>query len=126
LQKKKNNDAQQMSTKRTIIFHLNSLNIKRPGTYDFGNPGPGLRQTQTCGGVKPNNGITTIFLFLLLDLQQQCTYKQMIFRRLSLVIYVWLVCFLKHELKDNHSMLHDFSLYFTYICILAAGVITGL
>jgi hypothetical protein len=28
--------------------------------YDFGDPGPGLRETQTCGGVKLVNGIPTL------------------------------------------------------------------
>ena len=29
-------------------------------TYDVGNPGHDLRQSQKCGGVKPVNGIPTL------------------------------------------------------------------
>ena len=32
---------------------------KKIMTYDIGNPGPGLGQTLTCGGVKSINGIQT-------------------------------------------------------------------
>jgi hypothetical protein len=35
------------------------LNIKKTTTYDVGNPGPCLGQTQKCGGVKPVNGLPT-------------------------------------------------------------------
>ena len=33
---------------------------KETTTYDVGNPGHGLRQSQKCGGVKPVNGIPTL------------------------------------------------------------------
>ena len=33
---------------------------KKTATFDIANPGPGLEQTQTCGGIKPINGIVTI------------------------------------------------------------------
>jgi hypothetical protein len=50
-----------LATKNTIICHLNSLNTEREKTtYDVGNQGPGLEQTQQCGGIKPVNGIPTI------------------------------------------------------------------
>ena len=40
----------QISTKRTITYHFNSLNTKQgPATYNAGNPGPGLRYTQKYG-----------------------------------------------------------------------------
>ena len=29
-------------------------------TYTSGNPGPGFRQAQKCGGVKPVNGLPTL------------------------------------------------------------------
>jgi hypothetical protein len=35
-----------------FIYHLKSMQIKNTMTYDVGNPGPGLRQEQQCGGVK--------------------------------------------------------------------------
>jgi len=38
---------------KTIISHLNALNIKK----DVGNPGPGLGQAEICGWVKPVKGI---------------------------------------------------------------------
>jgi hypothetical protein len=31
-------------------------------TYDVGNPGPGIEQTQECGGVKPINGIPLLLI----------------------------------------------------------------
>jgi len=34
-------------------------------TYDIGNPGPGLGQTQKCGRVKPINGIPTLPLLII-------------------------------------------------------------
>ena len=37
--------------KQTINSHLNSLNTKKTMTYDIGNLGPGLGQTQRCGGL---------------------------------------------------------------------------
>ena len=33
-------------------------------TYDVGNLGPGLRQAQKCGGVKPGNGIPNPLLLI--------------------------------------------------------------
>jgi hypothetical protein len=53
-----------ISTKRTIIFHLNSLSIKKTTTYEVRNPGPGLRQAQKCGRVKYINGIPTLPLLI--------------------------------------------------------------
>jgi hypothetical protein len=38
-----------ISTKWTITFHLNSLNINKTTKYDTGNPGPDLGQPQICG-----------------------------------------------------------------------------
>ena len=49
-----------ISTKQTIISRLNSWNIKKTMTYDVVNPGPGLGQMQTCGGVKLINEIPNI------------------------------------------------------------------
>jgi hypothetical protein len=47
--------------KWSITSHLHSLNTKKKTmTYDVGNPGPGLGQTQKCGRVRPVNGIPTI------------------------------------------------------------------
>jgi hypothetical protein len=43
-----------------IRSHLNSLNIKK--TYYVGNSHPGLGQVHRYGGVKPVNGIPTLFL----------------------------------------------------------------
>jgi hypothetical protein len=37
--------------KQTINSHLNSLNTKKTMTYDIANLGPGLGQTQQCGGL---------------------------------------------------------------------------
>ena len=37
------------------LSYLNSLNINKATTYDIGNPGPGLGQTQKCGRVKSVN-----------------------------------------------------------------------
>ena len=36
------------------------IECKKTMTYDVGNPGLGLEQTQICGGVKLDNGIPTI------------------------------------------------------------------
>jgi len=36
---------------------LTSLNTKKITTYDVGNIGPGLGQSQKCGGAKLVNGI---------------------------------------------------------------------
>ena len=47
-----------ISTKRTITSHLNWTQYKTK-TYDVGNLGPSLGQTQQCGGVKPVNGDPT-------------------------------------------------------------------
>ena len=53
----------------TIASHLNSFNIKKTMTHDFGNPNPGLGQAQKCGGVKPANGIpTSVLLYRLAPL----------------------------------------------------------
>ena len=54
----------QISTKRAITSHLNWLSTKQNGettTYDVGNPVPGLRQAQQYGGIKPLNGIPTLY-----------------------------------------------------------------
>ena len=47
------NNSTNISTKRTITSHINSLNTNKTTTYDVGNPGPGLWQVQTYGRVKP-------------------------------------------------------------------------
>jgi len=47
-------------TKGTITFHFNSMNIQKITTYDFGNPGHGVGQTQKCDRVKLVNGIPTL------------------------------------------------------------------
>ena len=47
----------QISIKRTITSHPNSLNTKNTTTYHIGNPDPGLGQAQKCGGVKLVNGM---------------------------------------------------------------------
>ena len=44
------------STNQTITSDIKSLNIKKTMIYDGGNPGPGLRQAQKCGGVKLVHG----------------------------------------------------------------------
>ena len=47
-------------TKRTITYHLNSLNTKKkPTTYDFGKPGPDSGHEQQSGGTKPANGLVS-------------------------------------------------------------------
>ena len=57
-----NSDGQQ--------FHQYQHNEQSPlifpqtTTYDDGNPGSGLGQAQTCGGVKPLNGTPTLLLGL--------------------------------------------------------------
>jgi hypothetical protein len=43
-----------------MTSHFKPLNITKTTTYDVGNPGLGLEQTQICGGVKLDNGIPTI------------------------------------------------------------------
>ena len=53
-----------ISTKRTITFHINSLSTKKTTTYEVRNPGPGLRQAQKCGRVKYINGIPTLPLLI--------------------------------------------------------------
>ena len=40
-----------ISTKQTIVSHLNSLNTKKNTTYDVGNPNPGLGQAQKVAGL---------------------------------------------------------------------------
>ena len=40
-----------ISTKRTIVYNLESLNIEKGAIYDVGNPSHGLRQAQKCGEV---------------------------------------------------------------------------
>jgi len=47
-----------VSTARTITSDLHSLNTAKTTTYDVGDPGSGLEQAQTCGGVKPINAFT--------------------------------------------------------------------
>ena len=47
------NNSTNISTKRTITSHINSLNTKKTTTYDVGNPGSGLEQIQKYGWVKP-------------------------------------------------------------------------
>ena len=37
-----------------------SLDTKTSTKSDVGNPGPSVRQTQICGGIKPVNGIPTL------------------------------------------------------------------
>ena len=49
----------QIWTTRTNTSNLNPLNIEKTTIYVIGNPGPGLRQAQTCDGVKPVYGILT-------------------------------------------------------------------
>jgi hypothetical protein len=44
-----------------ITIHLNLFNIEKIMVYDVGNPGPGLRLAQQCGGGKPVNAIPTIY-----------------------------------------------------------------
>jgi len=46
-----------ISTNRPITSHLNSLNTQNTTSYGVGNLGPGLGHAQTCGGIKPVNGI---------------------------------------------------------------------
>jgi hypothetical protein len=47
----------EISTKRTTISHLKSLNTKITTTYCVRNQGPGLGQAHTFGGVKLVRGI---------------------------------------------------------------------
>ena len=57
-----------MVNKSTNIYIKNNEQLpvtfthweKRETTCDVGNPGPGLGQAQTCGGVKPGNQIQTL------------------------------------------------------------------
>ena len=52
-----------IATKRTIASYLNWTHWtqKKTTTYDVGNPGPGMGQAQKYDGVKPVNGIPTLF-----------------------------------------------------------------
>jgi len=50
------NNSTNIPTKRTTPSHLKPLNTKKTMTYDVGTPGPGLGQTQKCGGGSPLNG----------------------------------------------------------------------
>jgi hypothetical protein len=47
-------------------------------TVDIGNLGPGLEQTQTCGGIKPVNGIPTLHSWSL-DSNNQYITKRYIY-----------------------------------------------
>ena len=64
----------EISTKRTITSHLNSLKMKKTMTYDDRNPGPGFRQAQTYCGAKPVNEIPIIPL----SHGNSCRYKRTI------------------------------------------------
>jgi hypothetical protein len=55
MKRKLNSEAQQNEQS----YH-HSLNTKKTTVYNVGNPGPGLRQAQTCPGVKPISGIPTL------------------------------------------------------------------
>ena len=48
----------------TIASHFKSTNIVKNTTYDVRNPGPGMGQAESCGGVKLVNGIPTLSLFI--------------------------------------------------------------
>jgi hypothetical protein len=50
---------QQNEQSPLILTDLNE-HPKKPRHINVGNPGPGLRQAQNCGGVKPFNGIPTL------------------------------------------------------------------
>ena len=65
---------QNVSTKRTITYLLNSLNIKRTTTYNVRNTGSSLGQVHKCGRVKQVN-VTPKLSFWYSDLQRQCIYK---------------------------------------------------
>ena len=60
-----NSDGQQLhqyqQNEQPLPLTSKSLNIKIM-TYDQRSQSPGLRQTQTCGGVKPVNGIQILSL----------------------------------------------------------------
>jgi hypothetical protein len=51
-----------ISTKRTPIFHRNSLKQERKHitTHDVGIPGAAIKHTLKCGGVKLVSGILTL------------------------------------------------------------------
>jgi len=49
-----------LSTKQTTTSHFKLLNTTKISTYDVGNPCPGLGNEDTCGGVKPVNGIPIV------------------------------------------------------------------
>jgi hypothetical protein len=50
--------SEQSQLTLTYWAHKNGLRT----TYDVGNPGPGIEQTQECGGVKPINGIPLLLI----------------------------------------------------------------
>ena len=54
------------------IFHIHTLSTKD----NVGNPGPGLRQVQVCGGVKPVKVLQPSLLItgspMAMTIQQQC------------------------------------------------------
>ena len=52
-----NNSTNGNKTKKYLSSQLISLNTKKTTTHDVGDPGPGLGQTQNCGGVKVVNEI---------------------------------------------------------------------
>ena len=92
-----------ISTKRTTTSHLKSLNKEKTTTYDFGNLGPGLWQTQTNDVIKLVNGMTT-FLSWLLDSQRQYRYK--LYNKINIVMaifqqYTVYTCVLRSLLYDN-------------------------
>jgi hypothetical protein len=51
---------QQNELKQDLSNQLNSLNTRQSTTYDIGNPGPGLGQSQTFGRLKTVNVIPTL------------------------------------------------------------------
>ena len=51
---------QQNELKQDLSNQLNSLNTRQSTTYDIGNPGPRLEQSQTFGGLKTVNGVPTL------------------------------------------------------------------
>ena len=58
--KDENSDGKQFhkyQQNKKITSHLESFIKQKTPTCDVGNPGPGLRRTQKCDGVKPVNGI---------------------------------------------------------------------
>jgi hypothetical protein len=48
------NNFTPISTKQTTTSHVKPLNTKKIMTYDIGNPGHGLGQSQKCGRIKLN------------------------------------------------------------------------